>query len=311
VVASPEIGMIQHRDGHGIHRVPDADALALHQVQGHARIERLHEHERAAVRQRGQGHVETAPGAREGEGMQHPIPRRDGEHVAAVPAVGHRVPVTDDRALGKGRRARGVEDRERVIRADRGGGTVQRGVERVVVRDLEHVGEAEAARVGIVRVHDHVAEARKALGLELAGHRRLERGQDLAQDLQIVHGSQVIGEEQRRRVGLGEDVRELAGLVARVQCDRDGADQRAAVLREEPGGAVGQPQRDLVVLADAEGEECAGEASGLAVERRVADAVVVGDQRLRRPVTRRHHGEHAPQGGVVEGIGGHGVRPRR
>ena len=86
-------------------------------------------------------------------------------------------------------------------------GSPQRGVQRGIGAGVEHVGEPEAAGVGIVGVHDDATQPREALYLERARLGVREAGQHLAQDLEAVRGAEMVGEQQRRRIRLGQDVR--------------------------------------------------------------------------------------------------------
>jgi hypothetical protein len=237
--------------------------------------------------------------------VEHAVLLRDPHHLAAVPAVGQAVPVGDHRALGKGGRARCVEDGERVVRAEGGAGLGQGAVETRLVRIVEDVREPEAAWMGILGVHDHPPEMREVRRIKLPGVGIAQGGEDFLQGVEEVDRTQVVGEEEGGRVRLAEDIAELLGLVARVERRHDGADHAAGVLGDKPGRPVGQPEGDLVILPDAEGQERPGEAPRLAVKVGVGDPPVGGHDGLAPGEAPGEVGEHGAHGGVEVGIGHH------
>ncbi len=282
-IAPRQIRVLEHRDRHRVHAVPHRHALGLHEAERHRGLERLHQDQGGAVAERGQGDAEAAPGARQREGVQDAIVGGQAHDLAAPPAVRQAVVVGDDRALRERRRPGRVEDRERIVRAHRLGGAGEGGRPLGRVPVVEHVAEAQASRVGIVRVHDHATEPREVFREELARHGLGEGREHLGERLQIVHRPRVVGADERRRVRLAQDVAQLVGLVARVERHHHRADHRAAVLGEEPLGPRGQPERDLVVPLDALGQQTAGHALRLAMELRVGDAPIRRDDGLARP----------------------------
>jgi hypothetical protein len=299
----PDVWMTDDGDRHGVHRVPDRDALPLHQVEGDARLEGVHEHEAAAVRERRLRDAEAAPRAGQRQRVQHAILRAQPEHAARVPPVRHRVPVGHDRALRERGRARRVEDRERVVGAEEGARPDERGLQIVVVGVAEYVGQAEAAGVRIVGVHDHAREAGEVGGAERPRLGVRELGKHLTERLEVVHGSEMVGEQEGGGVRLAQDVRELVGLVAGVEGDHHRAGQRTAVLGEEPLGPIRQPDGHGLAAADAEPDQRAGEALRLAPEGRVGDTTVGRDDRLALGPARRRHGEEIRRRRVDERVG--------
>ena len=219
--------MLEDGDRHRVHGVPHRDALALHQVEGEPGVEALHEDEGGAVAPAWRAGCRARPRCRTGAaraGRDPSAVRRS--TLAAEPAVGHAVPVGDDRALGERRGARRVEDGE----ADRPGPPRRRGVE-----PAAHSGaspssstsrQPQAAGVGIGRVDDHAPEQREVLRREGAG---LGVAQRRAGPRRACRGSPP-GPGGRRRSSVvasdwREDVAQLVGLVARVQRDRHRADE--------------------------------------------------------------------------------------
>ncbi len=303
-IAPRQVRVLEHRDRHRIDAVPHGHALGFHEAERHRGFERLHQDQGRAVAERGEGDTEAAPGTRQRQGVENAIVRGQAHDLAAPPAVGQAVVMTDDRAFRERRRARGVEDRERIVGAHglRGAGKRGRPLGRVPV--VDHVAQAQASRVGILRVHDHAAEERKVVRQELAGHGLGEAREDLGERLQVVHRSRVVGADERRRVRLAQDVAQLVGLVARVERHHHRADHRAPVLDEEPLGPRGQPEGDFVVLLDAQGQQAAGHALRLAQEPRVGDAPIRRDDGLALRPASGHHREHAAHGLAEKRIAG-------
>src|SRR5437867_13439958 len=141
-----------------------------------------------------------------------------------------------------------------------------------------------ASGVGVVGVHDDVAELGKSRAREFAGDRRGQLGQYLMERLEVIDSAEVVGDEERLRLRLAEDVPELVRLVARVERDDDGAETRARVLGEEPLGPVREPNRDVLAVADAEGGEAPGEPVPALAELGARDAHLAGHHRLPRPI---------------------------
>ena len=202
----------------------------------------------------------------------------------------------DHRALGKRRRARGVEDREHIVGADGSRGA----------RDVaQQVGGAVASRIDVGRIDDHVAQLGKARATELAGHGVGQLGQHLLERVEVIDRTESIGEEQRRRVRLTENVGELVGAIARIERDDDQPEAGRGVLRDEPQRSIRQPDGQRVAPAETERLQTARESARAITEVREAEPLVAEDDRLARAVTRGDRLEQRPRGRVCEGIGRH------
>jgi hypothetical protein len=202
--------------------------------------------------------------------------------------------VGDHRSLWKRGRPRRVQQREDVV------GT--HGGHRVLLPGADHVGHAQAAGIGIVGVHEHVTQVRKAGAVELAGHGIAQLRDHRVQDLEVIHGAEVIGDEQGGRVGLAKDIGELAGSVARVQRDDDDAELGRRILRDEPERAVGQPDGERVALDEAEGGQAAREGVHAVAEPGERDALAAEHDRLTVRMVARRPREHVVHGGVGERV---------
>ena len=121
----------------------------------------------------------------------------------------------------------------------------------------------------------------------------------------------LIGEDQGGGVRLRQDVRELVGLVARVERHDDGAEPGARLLGDEPGRPVRHPDRDIVPGRDAQRGESARQGRGALAERRVGDALVGRDDRVAIGIPGGDHVEHLAHGRVEEGIRLHAAATRR
>jgi hypothetical protein len=110
----------------------------------------------------------------------------------------------------------------------------------------------------------------------------------------------MIGQQERDRVRLTEDVGQLVGAVARVQGDHDDAERGGGVLRHEPQRPVRQPDGERVALAEAERGEAAGEGARAVAQRREGETVAVEDDRLARGMARGDVLEHRPRRGLRE-----------
>src|SRR5881275_3409852 len=64
------------------------------------------------------------------------------------------------------------------------------------------------------------------------GDRRGQLGQHRVERVEVVDPAEAVGDEERPRLRLPEDVRQLVRLVARVQRDDDRAETRARILGE-------------------------------------------------------------------------------
>ena len=294
--------MLEHRHRHRVHPVPHRDPLVLHQAQGHRGLERLHQDERGPVGEGGERDAHAAPGAGQRQGVEHPIGVGHAQDLAAPPGVGQAVAVADDRALRERRGAGRVEDGERIVGRDRAARGVERGGAGGLVARVLHVAPGEAAGIRIVGVHDHAPEHRELLDVELAGDRGGQVGQHLGERLEVVHRTGVIGAHEGGRVRLAQDVAQLVGLVARVQRHHHRADERAAVLGREPLRPVRHPERDLVALPDAQGEEALRDAARGLVEPDVGDAAVGRDDRLAAARAARLGREHVAHRRVQERV---------
>ena len=260
-VAAREVRVVEHRDRHRVDRVPDRDALALHEGSATAGVEASPS---GRGRRRGSSvdsGMQSPPQVPDsGQRVEDAVRRRDAQDLAAVPAVRHAVPVGDDRALGERRRARGVEDGERIVGTTAPRAPRERGVQ------LGRSPASSTSEGGGSRGRDR--RRRRSRGGAAGSpaprarpaRRRAAPGSTSPSVSRKSTGPEVIGQEQRGRVRLAEDVAQLVRLVARVERHHHRADERAGVLGEEPRRPVGQPERDLVVLADAEREERARDA---------------------------------------------------
>jgi len=112
----------------------------------------------------------------------------------------------------------------------------------------------------------------------------------------------MIGQQQRARLGLAQDVGQLVGAVARVQRDDDGTEPRACVLGDEPRRPIRQPDGDGVAGADADGGESAGQRARALAQIGEGQALVGEDDRFAVRRSRGDRVDEAGRGGVLERI---------
>jgi len=142
---------------------------------------------------------------------------------------------------------------------------------------------------------------------ELARYRVGQLGDHFVQSLEIVDGAEMVGEQEGGGVGLMQDVGELAGAVAGVEGDDHEAQARGGVLGDEPQRAVGEPDRQRVTAAEAEGGKAVGEGVDTRAKVGEGDARAAEHDGRSRAVTLRHCDQHLVRGRLGEGIRRHGT----
>ncbi|OLD30869.1 MAG: hypothetical protein AUI49_08065 [Candidatus Rokubacteria bacterium 13_1_40CM_2_68_13] len=112
----------------------------------------------------------------------------------------------------------------------------------------------------------------------------------------------MIGQQQRARPGLAEDVGELVTAVARIQGDDHGAEPRAGELGDEPRRPVGQPDAHLVAAADPDGGQPSRQPTRAVAELAERHALVGEDDRLAGGMSHRDRVDEVRGGGGLEWI---------
>ena len=215
------------------------EIVGEHRVEHDGRVPGIDQVDRCAARRREQEPEQHAGGVADGRAQELGATTGWDEHRHVGPHLGAERTVRLDDAFRVGARARGVRD-------DRGARGID-GHRRGESIAVEKVGEP--GRVRGTRVADH----HDVFQTVETGPHRLEVGE-------VVDGAEPLRDHEDARLGLPEDVGELARAV--VVDDRDdGRTEHAA--REPRGGAldpVRQLHRDDVAGPDAEAAEPAGEA---------------------------------------------------
>ena len=200
------------------------------------------------------------------------------------------------RALGEAGGARGVHEKGEVLGID---GVGPRREGRVIdgAAAGEHRAPRDGVRAGLVPEEHDVPELGQPRG----------RGRDpgrhqLAHHGQVVDGAGALGQDQRRRVRLVGDVRDVLGAQPRVDRHEHRADLHHREGGLDPLGAIEEPERDLVAGADAEGDQPLGRAVDARGEVGEREASPLEAERLARaPAPRRPLGQRA-QGLLLEPV---------
>ncbi len=255
--------------------------LVAHQRGPEARgREALFHHQRGAGQQRLEEGVHRVGVEQRQRGQQHlAVAQRQQRGGVAAPPVELRVRAAH--ALGQARRARGVEDGQRVA------GLHRRGLgERIA-------GCGEALGAGLFRRIDapHALQRQAGPVLEPA-----QRGQSLG-----------LGDEQPR-AGVGEDVPQRGAPRGGVDGHRHGTDPGAAQEGLQELGAVAAHQRHAVAGADAGGLQHRAHGPGRVQRVGIAPAGVAGDEQRAlgeaAALALQHRRQRAPGGREgLDGIG--------
>ena len=153
----------------------------------------------------------------------------------------------------------------------------------------EHRAPRDGVRAGLVPEQHDVPELGQPRG----------RGRDpgrhqLAHHGQVVDGAGALGQDQRDRVRLVDDVRDVLGAQPRVDRHEHRADLHHREGGLDPLGAIEEPERDLVAGADAEGDQPLGRAVDARGEVGEREASPLEAERLARaPPPRRPLGQGA------------------
>ena len=186
-------------------------------------------------------------------------------------------------ALGRRRRAGRVEDAGHVVGSD----GALRGVELGVVDGRAQVPE----RAQLASEGDDAAERGEVLRPWTA---------ELGQHGEIVLAAEALERDQRRRVAVVEDVRELARPRPRADRYQGGAEHRHREVDEQPLRTVAHQEGNLVAALHAEPPQPLRELAGAAARLAVAQALGAGHDELAGRVA---------GGDLVEQVG-QGAAPR-
>jgi hypothetical protein len=244
--------------------------LALDQRERRARLQRLLQHDRAAMGHHRQQRVRAAEAPEERDPHPHPIRRRQVLPLADVPHVLDEAAVRELDALRRRGRPRRIEDVRDVVGRDGALGGVELGVGDVGAEIPERVDcrrRAPAVTVG----DDNASELRQA---------GRARPAQLGQHGQIILAGEARDRDQGRRVTMVEHVSELATARPGTDGDERGAEHGDGEVDHQPLRAVAHQKSNLVASPDAEPPEPLRELPGSRARLGVAQALAAPDDEL-------------------------------
>ena len=277
-----EVGMAELGDEHGGHAVDGGAAFVGYGGESLERVEVLGGNDHGgAVDDAVERAHDAAEAVVEGHGDAEAVVLVHLHAVADVEGVGQDVVVGEGRALGVAGGARGVLDVDGVVGAALGLAGLEvccahlLGVGEQVAPAPHALGRWRVRRV-VGRNEYEVAEVREVGGVQLAGRRFEQLGDELVDHAHVVGGAEAADENQGGELGLLQQVGQLVGAVGGVDVDQDGADLGGGELGQHPLGVVGGPDADVLAFLDADGHQAAGDALHLGVELAVGEPVAGG-----------------------------------
>ena len=110
-------------------------------------------------------------------------------------------------------------------------------------------------------------------GVQLAGRRFRQLGDELIDHAHVVGGTEASDEHQGGELGLLQEVGQFMGAVGGIHIDQHGADLGGGELGQDPLGVVGGPDANVLAFLDADGHQAAGDAFHLGAELAVGEPI--------------------------------------